>query len=534
MITCPACGKENEESAHECRRCRAPLREDHESHPSAMGEVCRRCEAFNEPGVTVCTNCGLPLSQGGAAAAEEEAPTDKTPPDGSASISSELSALAISDQEAAEAGLSTADEPAEMAPEDKTPPQAFAPPHVESDPPPAAVTPPPPVATPPPPAAATPAAAEKTCSNCGAVNPPAAKFCFDCGTPFAKKAPVVEAAPEPVRPAATEPPPSIHVDEELVQHLAAEESAAAAAPAASEVSAAPAGSEVSEDDFDISRPSAEEEELKKTSEGDPLPMSLVEGDAPEIQETDTPGEAAVEELQEEHALDAEAAEPVAEPLAEPEEALPESAPFHASLVLEKAGTTFELPYLENALGSAGGQVELADDPFVAPHTATLTFAGDHLLLRDDGSVNGVYLKVRESAPLAVGDSFIAGERLFRFDGPVELSRDPDGETPLLGAPRPQGACVRVSEVLAGGHTGRTCHRAGPIIAIGKTGCDLNFPADSLLAARHVEIRLGEDGSATLVDLAQAPSGVLLRIRAESPLQAGDIVQVGEQQLRVEL
>ena len=525
MITCPACGKENEESAHECRRCRAPLREDHESHPSALGEVCRRCEAFNEPGVAVCTNCGLPLSQGGAAAASapEEAPSDKTPPDGSASISSELSALAISDQEAAEAGLSTVDEPAEIASEDKTPPQAFAPPHVESDPPPAAITPPPPVATPPPPAAvAAPAAAEKTCSNCAAINPPAAKFCFDCGTPFARKAPVVEAAPEPVKPAATEPPPSIHVDEELVQHLAAEESAAAAA-----------SPDAAEDDFDISKPS-HEEELKKTSEGDPLPMSLVEGDAPEIQETDTPGEAAVEELQEEHALEAAEPETVAEPLAEPEEALPESAPFHASLVLEKAGTTFELPYLENALGSAGAQVELSDDPFIAPHAATLTFAGEHLLLRDDGSVNGVYLKVRESAPLAVGDSFIAGEHLFRFDGPVELTRDPDGETPLLGAPRPQGSCVRVSEVLAGGHTGRTCHRAGPVIAIGKTGCDLNFPADSLLAARHAEIRLGDDGSATLVDLGQGPSGVLLRVRAESPLQAGDIVQVGEQQLRVEL
>jgi ribosomal protein L40E len=525
MITCPACGKENEESAHECRRCRAPLREDHESHPSAMGEVCRRCEAFNEPGVTVCTNCGLPLSQAAASASAEEAPSDKTPPDGSASISSELSALAISDQEAAEAGLSTGDEPAEIKAEDKTPPQAFVPPHVESDPPPAVAR-----------SAPAAAPAEKTCANCGAANPPTAKFCFDCGTPFAKRAPapIAEAAPppEPVKPAATEPPPSIHVDEELVQHLAAEESAAA--------EAAP------DDDFDIGN-SSPEEHLKKTSEGDPLPMSLVEGSSPEIQETDTPGEAAVEALEEEHTaeheehaeLEALTAEPLAEPEPEPidaapEEALPESAPFPANLVQEKTGIVFALPYLENAAGSAGAQVALAHDPFVAPHAATLTFAGEHLVLRDDGSVNGVYLKIRESAPLEVGDSFIAGERLFRFDGPIELLREPDGETPMLGAPRPQGSCVRVSEVLAGGRTGRTCHRAGPVIAIGKTGCDLNFPADSLLAARHAEIRLAEDGAATLVDLGQAPSGVLLRVRGEAALQAGDIVQLGEQQLRVEL
>jgi ribosomal protein L40E len=531
MITCPACGKENEESAHECRRCRAPLREErHESHPPPMGEVCRRCEAFNEPGVAVCTNCGLPLSQGGAAAdaPAEEAPSDKTPPDGSASISSELSALAISDQEAAEAGL-------EISPDDRTPPQAFAPPHLEEEPPAPApvVTPPPAVAAP----APAPAPAEKTCLSCGAVNPPAAKFCFDCGTPFAKKAPaplpelaaapslavVTPAMPAPVQSAA-EAPPSIHVDEELVQHLANEESAAAP-PAAP-----------SEDDFDISKPS---EDLKKTSEGDPLPMSLVEGEPPEIQETDTPGEAEVEHQEVEAA---EHLEETADPApveeepaaAEPDEALPEGAPFAASLVLEKSGNSFALPYLENALGSGGGQVELTDDPFIAPQAATLTFAAGHLVLRDDGSVNGVYLKVRESAMLTAGDSFIAGERLFRFDGPADLPRDPDGETPLLGSPRPAGSAVRISEVLAGGRTGRTCHRTGPVIAIGKAGCDLNFPTDALLAARHAEIRLADDGTATLVDLGLAPSGVLLRVRSEAGLQAGDVVQAGEQQLRVEI
>jgi ribosomal protein L40E len=593
MITCPACGKENDESAHECRRCRAPLRDDHEAHPAheAMGEVCRRCEAFNEPGVTICTNCGLPLSH--AAAAAPDAPSDQTPPDGSASISSELSALAISDLEAQEAGLST----------DKTPPQAFVPPQVETPPPPRQARAPAPVtssrkvAVPSePPAAPVVAAhvpvvaapAEKACANCGAANPPSAKFCFDCGTPFAKKAPAPAPAAEPVPPPAvvaqpppkSEPPPSIHVDEELVQHLEAEHEATAAPEAAKEP----------EDDFEISpprhEPTSEEapvelsaageerdasEELKATSEGDPLPMSLVIDDQPaEIQETDTPGEALVEEVQDElrsesggepvpvdaeavaeavEALpDAGAALPVTDAeealpvvgaeeallVADAGEALPDDAPFPVSLFLDKSGTSFALPYLENSIGSAAGQVELAEDPFVAPRAATITFAGDRLVLRDEGSANGVYVKVRETAPLAAGDSFIAGERLFRFEGAIDLPRDGAGETPLLGSPRPAAASVRVSELLAGGRTGRTCHRTGPVIAIGRSGCDINFPADPLLAARHAEIRLGEDGAASLVDLGQGPSGVLLRVRAEAELQAGDIVQVGEQLLRLEL
>src|SRR6058998_199382 len=91
MITCPACGKENEDSAFECKRCRAPLREDvpaehpaEEAPPSAeaapaddssgsLGEVCRRCETYNEPGVRVCTNCGLQMF------GEPEVPVDPPP-----------------------------------------------------------------------------------------------------------------------------------------------------------------------------------------------------------------------------------------------------------------------------------------------------------------------------------------------------------------------------------------------------------------------------------------------------------------------
>src|ERR1700674_4561191 len=83
MITCPACGKENEDSAFECKRCRAPLREDaagsesardQEASSQALGMVCRRCEAYNEPGVRVCTNCGYQLYADALAA-----PLDKTP-----------------------------------------------------------------------------------------------------------------------------------------------------------------------------------------------------------------------------------------------------------------------------------------------------------------------------------------------------------------------------------------------------------------------------------------------------------------------
>jgi len=534
MITCPACGKENEDSALDCKRCRAPLREEAEEHsapppdaavepePSSesLGLVCRRCEAYNEPGVRVCTACGYQLFADAlaeaaeeappteasadtippqATAADEEAAQESTPPDGTPSLSDELSALAISDQEAAEAGMNTGSEP----PLDRTPPQAFAPPEPE----PAPRTPPPPVK-----AAEPAAAAEKICSSCSASNPLSAKFCFDCGTPFAKKAPAPEPKPPPPEaPRAAPPPPpapkarmdepppsiqvdaSIHVDPSLEAAHESSESTAESAPVTDE---------------------APPEEA--VAAGEPLPEEAA-ADAGEPLPEDSPDEAVTAE-------------------SPPDESPP---PFQASLIVEKGasqGTAFLLAHIENRIGGSGAHVELAEDPFVAPHAATLVFAEDHLAVRDEGSANGVFLKVREPVTLEAGDHFVAGERLFRYDGPVELAKNGEGDTPFLGAPRPQGSAVRVCEVLGAGKLGRTCHRAGPAIAIGRTGCDMNFPSDSLLAARHAEVRIGDDGAATLVDLGQGPSGVFLRVRSQGQqdLQAGDVLQIGDQQLRIEM
>src|SRR6266852_8374407 len=361
MITCPACGKENEDSAFECRRCRAPLRDEvPEQAPagaasSEVGTVCRRCEAFNEPGVRVCSACGYDLfAEALQQAAGDEAPSDKTPSQpyapphaGQPSLSDELARLALSDQEAAEAGMSSSN--GEQSSLDTTPPQPYAPPHAEPDPPPpplrrpeaaaaagaAAVSrraPDPPRAAPPPPAKAPapapPAApAEKKCANCGAANPPAAKFCFDCGTPFIKKTEPPAPKPEPVKPAPpkNEPPPSIEIDSSL------------------QVEVALAGEEISD----------------STAQSRPV---------------------SAEELAAEEALPPEEEAVPAESVAEPieEEAPP---PFAANLIVEKGnaqGTSFPLAHMETSIGGSGTHVELAEDPYIAPHAATLLFAGDRL------------------------------------------------------------------------------------------------------------------------------------------------------------
>jgi len=519
---------ENADTATECRRCRAPFAEAPADDPSAsLGVICQRCEAYNEPGVARCTTCGYKLDEAPKPApAAASPPQPLTPPASSdPTLSEELSGLALSAEEAADAGLQVTNGAG------GTPPEVTPIPPAEAQPP-----SPPQVlrgwaaveaamggtgvrrvsgaGTAQTARAEAPVLSLKICESCAAENPLAAKFCFECGTAFGKE----PSKPQPK----AEPPPTVSVQ---MDDVPVEESPGSWADAPAEE--APESWAASTD------PTAHPAFAAARPNPDPSPINL-QDPSPEPLGWEEPS------------TDAGPARQVAgaEVVAEPFEDIPVPAdepepPYQASLVVERGsatGTTYLLGAIENVVGSAGAAVELPDDPHLAPRHAAIVFEEQRLVVRDEGSANGVYVKVRESAPLEPGDFFVAGERLLRFDGPCELPVGEAGETPYLGSPRPQGAVVRVTEVLRGGKTGRTCFRAGPAIAIGRTGCDLNFASDPHLAPRHAELRIAPDGSATLVDLNASPGGVFLRLRPQQSfdLQAGDVLQIGDQLLRVDV
>jgi pSer/pThr/pTyr-binding forkhead associated (FHA) protein len=354
----------------------------------------------------------------------------------------------------------------------------------------------------------------KTCASCAAENPPTAKFCSDCGTPFATSAP-----PPADAPVGKEPEGASGITDEAASEIDVEASAETGEEAA--------------DDWAIT-----------TDPGRPPPIADEQGETLELQDPSPEplgwdaaiGEAAASE---EQAFASALAVAMGGPLAQGSSEQEPELPYQASLVVERgnaAGTSFVLGQIENVLGGTGAAIELPDDPHLASRHAAVLFEEQRLMLRDEGSANGVYVKLRDSAPIEPGDYFVAGQRLLRFDGPCELPVGDSGETPYLGAPRPEGITVRVTEILRGGKTGRVCFRSGPIVSIGRTGCDLNFASDSLLAGRHAELRIGAGGSATLVDLGAAPSGVFLRLRPQQTieLQPGDVIQLGDQQLRLDV
>jgi ribosomal protein L40E/pSer/pThr/pTyr-binding forkhead associated (FHA) protein len=521
---------ENSDAATECRRCRAPFAEAPADDLSSLGVICQRCEAYNEPGVARCTTCGYKLSSEEAAGAAAGAPQPAEPltPAGSTdpTLSEELHALAITAEEAADAGLHVTNgagvttpipRAPEMAPAAASQPRGWA--AVEAAMGGGGTLNAP--ATPPPAAPEPAPSAHKDCQSCAAENPPAAKFCSECGTPFGK-APQVDAR----RPKSDAPPTvSVLMDDAPAEAMPAED-----------LLADPVGTlEPPSDDAPDAWAASTDPTARPVSNPETSPIDL-QDPSPEPLGWEEPG------AEPRPAQAGAVAEAIADPLADlgaVAEATGPELPFQASLVVERGsatGTAYLLGHIENVVGSGGAAIELPDDPHLAPRHAAIVFDDQRLVVRDEGSANGVYLRIRESAAIEAGDCFVAGERLLRFDGPCELPVGEPAETPYLGSPRPQGTVVRLSEVLRGGKTGRTCFRSGPAIAVGRTGCDLNFASDTQLAPRHAELRIAADGSATLVDLAASPGGVFLRLRAQQSLelQAGDVIQLGDQVLRLEL
>jgi pSer/pThr/pTyr-binding forkhead associated (FHA) protein len=197
------------------------------------------------------------------------------------------------------------------------------------------------------------------------------------------------------------------------------------------------------------------------------------------------------------------------------------------------GVSYHLTGTSHRVGR--GQGELAfDDVFLSPLHATFFYADGALLVRDEGSLNGTFVRLRGPTPLEHGDTIIAGDHVLRF----ERLRPPQGTGAALadgtqahvspvGEPR-----FRLAELVVGGYIGAAYASPYNEVAVGREGCDLSFPTDLRMSKRHLKVT--DDGdAATLTDL-HSKNGTFLRLRQPQRLHHGDYVFLGKQLLRVEI
>jgi ribosomal protein L40E len=197
------------------------------------------------------------------------------------------------------------------------------------------------------------------------------------------------------------------------------------------------------------------------------------------------------------------------------------------------GVSFTLAGDEHLAGRLDCPILFPEDPFLSPQHANFFYRSGTLHVRDEGSINGVFLRIVGSTLLGLGASFLVGEQLLTLlpYGPISDDAEGDG-TYFYASPRRPGR-FRLGQTLRGGGLGRAVVLADAPLTLGREGNDLDFPEDPFISGRHAEVAVASDSSATLTDLGSR-NGTFVRVHGDHQLAHGDYVFIGQQLLRVEI
>ncbi len=195
------------------------------------------------------------------------------------------------------------------------------------------------------------------------------------------------------------------------------------------------------------------------------------------------------------------------------------------------GLSYQLNAEHHVLGRAG-QIAFANDAFVSPKHADLYYRDGVLYVKDEGSLNGVYVRLQAPRALEFGDTFLIGDHVFRLDVVTEGAEAPDAHGTFASISPSVPALFRVSQLLEGGGIGISVRAVSGAVRIGREGMEMNFPCDAHLSPLHCTVQ-ERAGKVWLTD-GDSRNGTYVRIRNETALQHGDCLFVGKQLLRVEI
>lgn len=213
------------------------------------------------------------------------------------------------------------------------------------------------------------------------------------------------------------------------------------------------------------------------------------------------------------------------------------APGKARLILIRGtdgadGLSYLLQGTEHMTGRTDAQIPFPNDTWISNQHANFIYRGEKLVVRDEGSVNGVFVRVRQPVPLAPGDFFLCGEQVFRLEGTPKDTSGPDPDQTYFYSSPKRPSPFRIVQVLRGGAEGMVYCARETSVQIGREDSEMNFPDDIYMSGRHARVELGSDGSFQLNDLGSR-NGTYVRIRGERELAHGDYLFIGQQLLRVE-
>jgi pSer/pThr/pTyr-binding forkhead associated (FHA) protein len=198
------------------------------------------------------------------------------------------------------------------------------------------------------------------------------------------------------------------------------------------------------------------------------------------------------------------------------------------------GVTYHLSATNHTVGRSTGDIRFNEDLFLNPEHARFTVQGGRLFVKDLGSINGVFVRIKSPVQLEHGDFFLVGEQLLRLDSEAFSDGGPDpAGTYSYSSPRPEGR-FRVVQQLAGGGEGRIVSAQGAALTMGREGNTLNFPNDRFISGRHARLDAASDTHHVILTDTGSRNGTFIRTKGALELFHGDYLFVGQQLLRVEI
>jgi pSer/pThr/pTyr-binding forkhead associated (FHA) protein len=237
------------------------------------------------------------------------------------------------------------------------------------------------------------------------------------------------------------------------------------------------------------------------------------------------------------------------------------------------------------LGRTEGEVVLPEDRYLSPRHARISRRGGRLFLRDLGSTNGLYLRLRVPAgdggsggsdggasagasggsanggagasgspgaasaaaqtrtggmslahPLRDQDLLLVGQQVLRFEvvNDAEEGLGPASQhgTLLFGSPatpRYARLCQRTVEGVI-----RDVFYIGKAeTVLGRESGDVVFTEDPFLSRRHATLRMEKEPRRFLLTDLGSSNGTFVQVRGEIPLENGDQFRIGQQLFRVD-
>ena len=213
-------------------------------------------------------------------------------------------------------------------------------------------------------------------------------------------------------------------------------------------------------------------------------------------------------------------------------------PGRAKLIVIKGegmdGLSYQLAGNEHIAGRTEGAILFPDDPLLSPRHANFIYRDHKLFVRDEGSVNGIFMRIKVPTSIPSGGLFLIGEQLLQVEpSPPDLGPQPDAEGTYFYASPKRPSKMKLVQRLRGGEVGMIYRARGDTITIGREGNDVNFLDDPFISGRHAQLAITADGQMTLTDLG-SKNGTFIRLGDETQLAHGDYVFLGQQLLRVEI